>query len=115
MRSPSLNAGLSVLMQRREQENEFVADWLLDGYIFWVVSDESRRSPIFALAVACSFQSDPKQASSRPEQRTVSSSVAQWRDPCIRLCSCPCIRYGKASEVAESRCFVLRWERREWC
>jgi hypothetical protein len=27
----------------------------------------------------------PKHSSSRPEQQTVSSSVAQWRNPCILL------------------------------
>src|SRR6266851_8008055 len=41
-----------------------------------------------ALAVAialcrCLFSSPLGNTSSRPERRTVSSSVAQWRDPCI--------------------------------
>src|SRR6266536_2371937 len=34
----------------------------------------------------CSFSfNPPKQTSSRPEQRTVVSSAAQWRDPCISV------------------------------
>ncbi len=38
---------------------------------------------LLAFAVACSLLPNPKQTSSRPKQRTVLSSVAQWRDPCI--------------------------------
>ena len=49
-----------------------------------------RRRPCFCICrCSClSFPSPPTESSFRPKRRTVSSSAAQWRNPCICLCFC---------------------------
>src|SRR5216683_5355451 len=97
MGSPSLNAGLSILTQSREQENEFVADRLLAGYIFWVVPDESWRSPIFPLPLRLRLPLPLPVLSPNQNKRHLDRSNKQsYRPlrsgeiPVFRLCSCRC-------------------------